>query len=210
MDLYIEDHGKRRLAVELICTGCGVKFLQRKDHAAVKRNHFHSIKCHNDWQAKQLLVGSKRICTECRIPKASMDFYDRSERNGKRNLCKKCWGKKTGQYTKMKRPLARDRYRETGYNSSLKKKYGIDREAYDKLFRKQKGRCAICRQHETRMLRGRLSRLSVDHCHDTRVVRGLLCSRCNTFIGLSDYNQKRLLAAIRYLNMTARPCAQKI
>ena len=157
MELFVEDHGKRRSAIKLVCTGCGITFLQRKDHAKVKRNHFHSIKCHNKWQTSRLLVGGKRICTECRSSKPIRDFYDRTDRNGKRNLCKKCWSNKTGEYTKIKRPLARERYREIGYNSSLRKRYGIDRETYNKLFKKQKGRCAICRQRETRVLRGRAS-----------------------------------------------------
>ena len=202
MELFIEDQGKRRLAIELVCTGCGITFLQRKDHALVERNHFHSLECHNKWQASQLLMGDKRICTQCKNQKPIDEFYDRSERKGKRNTCKECWAKNSGEYTKINRPLNREKYRENGYNASLKMRYGIDRETYDNLYREQDGKCAICLEPETRMLRGRVSRLSVDHCHKTGKIRGLLCSRCNTFIGLSDHSEERLISAIHYLKRT--------
>ena len=41
--------------------------------------------------------------------------------------------------------------------------------------------------------------LSVDHNHETGKVRGLLCSRCNSAIGLMKENLKCLRNAINYL-----------
>lgn len=51
-------------------------------------------------------------------------------------------------------------------------------EQYDALVEEQLGFCAIC--HRNPGPRG----LDVDHDHRTGEVRGLLCSRCNTGLGL--------------------------
>ena len=60
--------------------------------------------------------------------------------------------------------------------------------------RRQRWRCLICQE---RAPAG--SRLVVDHNHDTGVVRGLLCSRCNTGIGLLGEDPARIIAAAMYL-----------
>ena len=41
--------------------------------------------------------------------------------------------------------------------------------------------------------------LYVDHCHVTNKVSGLLCSKCNTFIGLAKDDVLILKSAIDYL-----------
>lgn len=63
-------------------------------------------------------------------------------------------------------------------------RYGLTRESYDEMFRRQGGKCAICGKHETAIdRRGKLRWLAVDHCHTSGSVRALLCSRCNLGIG---------------------------
>lgn len=73
----------------------------------------------------------------------------------------------------------------------LQATYGLGKGAYDDLYRIQDGRCAICgRAKET---------LAVDHCHETERVRGLLCSVCNSYLGLireDPMAARRLLAYI--------------
>lgn len=66
---------------------------------------------------------------------------------------------------------------------------------------RQDGKCAIC---------GRIphSVLVVDHDHATGSVRKLLCSACNSGIGLLGESVERLHAAARYL--TAHGIAQVV
>jgi hypothetical protein len=82
--------------------------------------------------------------------------------------------------------------------------YGITVQRYDELLFQQNSVCAICHRPETnidgRSLKPRM--LSVDHCHDTKKVRGLLCSACNTAIGLMDHNKEILQNAAAYLVAT--------
>ena len=84
--------------------------------------------------------------------------------------------------------LAADRVRY------MREKYGITIEQYDSMYRAQNGACAVC---DGVNLSGR--RLAVDHCHRTGKVRGLLCSMCNSAIGLAKERLDVLKKAVAYL-----------
>lgn len=58
----------------------------------------------------------------------------------------------------------------------LKRHYGLTLEDYADMMREQGGRCACCHKLQPD--------LHVDHCHRTNSIRGLLCSKCNTGLGL--------------------------
>jgi hypothetical protein len=64
--------------------------------------------------------------------------------------------------------------------SRLAKIYGLSESDYDALFIAQNGCCAICRHSIWP------KKLSVDHNHATGEVRGLLCSPCNTLVGILE------------------------
>ena len=68
------------------------------------------------------------------------------------------------------------------------RKYGITQTEFDTMLSSQKGRCAICGTGEPGA-----KGWCIDHCHNTDKVRGLLCSQCNTALGL----MKEDVAAIR-------------
>lgn len=58
--------------------------------------------------------------------------------------------------------------------------YGLSIHQIQEMEHRQGGLCYICR--ETPSSRG----LNVDHCHSTGRVRKLLCSRCNTALGVIE------------------------
>jgi hypothetical protein len=76
--------------------------------------------------------------------------------------------------------------------TAIKRNFGITVEDYDKMFIAQSGRCAICHCESTKAL-------AVDHCHTTGKVRGLLCTSCNTGLGLFKDNLELLEKAKLYL-----------
>ena len=80
--------------------------------------------------------------------------------------------------------------------------YGLRLMDYFNMFAEQQGVCKICNKPEVRVdgASGKLRDLSVDHCHATNAVRGLLCSSCNTGLGLFKDNPDLLKAAIEYLS----------
>lgn len=77
--------------------------------------------------------------------------------------------------------------------------YGIDQEAYQSMLSSQDGRCAICRNVEPLTRHGKQKSLTVDHCHSTGAVRGLLCTKCNSGIGMFGDREDVMAAAIEYL-----------
>lgn len=72
----------------------------------------------------------------------------------------------------------------------------ITPEQYNLMLKKQKGLCWICKDPPGKQ------RLALDHCHKTNRVRGLLCSACNTGLGLFKDKPGVLLRAARYLRST--------
>lgn len=66
-------------------------------------------------------------------------------------------------------------------------------ERYAKLLRYQNGVCAICKTKPNG------KKLAVDHDHKTNRTRGLLCSNCNTAIGMLRDDIQFLKNAIDYL-----------
>lgn len=84
-------------------------------------------------------------------------------------------------------------------SSTLKYKYGIDLDQYNKMLSAQGGACAICLGQP---MGGK--RLYVDHCHDTKVVRGLLCHFCNVTLGTAKDTPETLESAAAYLRRFKR------
>jgi len=90
--------------------------------------------------------------------------------------------------------------RRIGGEIGRKDRYGLTEPEYDMLHRDQSGVCCICKKPETVKHRnGSIRCLAVDHCHLTGMVRGLLCSRCNTALGLLGDDTERVERALEYL-----------
>lgn len=78
--------------------------------------------------------------------------------------------------------------------------YGLTNEEYQQMLLEQDSRCAICYTHEFSKTRnGSIKNLSVDHCHTTGKIRKLLCSKCNSMLGMANESKETLYAAIKYL-----------
>lgn len=94
----------------------------------------------------------------------------------------------------------RERHDQNKKDWFMKTKYGITLNEYLQMLESQNHLCAICNNPETRKDRtGKVHELVIDHDHITNKVRGLLCSKCNSGIGMLKDNISILDKAILYL-----------
>jgi hypothetical protein len=104
----------------------------------------------------------------------------------------------------LARPGRTPEQKERRWTDDLRARYGLSLDAYQELLAQQGGGCAIC---GTTTPNGPGKRFQVDHDHTCcpgsgscgECIRGLLCSNCNTLIGLAKESPERLLAAVAYL-----------
>lgn len=81
--------------------------------------------------------------------------------------------------------------------------YGLAHEDYLRMHAEQRGLCAICAKppsFEPGQIRRAKRGLCVDHCHATGNVRGLVCSNCNTAIGLMRDDSTTMRSAAEYID----------
>lgn len=103
---------------------------------------------------------------------------------------------------KMYNEAYREKNAEILENKRIVKLYGITSEDLEKIIQKQDNKCAICgKPFEKKILHGRdkNKRPHVDHDHDLNFVRGILCSCCNTAIGLLQEDPRIVRLAAKYL-----------
>lgn len=118
-----------------------------------------------------------KVCRICRTEKPISEFYYRKDTGKHRNECKECL-------------VEIQRY----------KKLKVCNASYAEMLAEQEGKCAICR---CILNSSRYTKLAVDHCHKTGRVRSLLCTNCNTALGLMKDSPDRLKAAASYLEAHA-------
>jgi len=80
----------------------------------------------------------------------------------------------------------------------LRTAYGITLVQRSALLAAQGGTCGGC---GTDKPGGR--GWQVDHCHEKKTLRGILCSKCNTGLGLADHSTETLRRWITYLDRNA-------
>ncbi len=92
--------------------------------------------------------------------------------------------------------LTAEEKRVINRRNSLSTNFGISTEDFDEMLKMQGGKCPICGTEDAG---GRWGQFHVDHDHDTGRIRGLLCSHCNTSLGLFNDNVEHMVKAITYL-----------
>lgn len=131
------------------------------------------------------------VCRSCLIEKPESAYtFDKRWRGQYKLDCNQC----------------RNIARRLIYNPSsrrinaLKHLYNITEEILHNMYTTQQGVCAICKTPIS-LIAGKTKRgkAHVDHDHNTGKVRGLLCTKCNTMLGMADDNTATLQMAISYL-----------
>lgn len=176
------------------CNKCGqIKPIGAFEPAKRYRNGRMPV-CRADYRSKlhrreREPVGATKQCRGCSdIIKDLADFTkDKRSPDGYTPRCASCRRKSRAAESK---DVARARF--------LRWKYGITAADYDAMLERQGGSCAVCdgqQDHPTRQW------FDVDHCHTTGHVRGLLCSSCNTALGLLREDPARIGKLAVYAQM---------
>lgn len=112
-------------------------------------------------------------CRRCGTPLTEHNTYRRSRSTKRRTICVRC--------------------------SSLDRRAVHDAVEDERRAGLKHDTCEICGSPETVTRAGRVRRPTLDHNHETGEDRGVLCSRCNTALGMFLDDPERLAAAIAYL-----------
>lgn len=146
-------------------------------------------------------------CIKCGISKPLDEFYRQPNTpTGRRYNCRECCVIESAVYRENNREISRAKGRAYYHskpaeyrNNFLLRRYGITLSQYQEMFQAQSGLCAICGKPETVSCgkNGKPKDLCLDHCHKTNKVRGLLCTHCNSGLGMikDDPELARKLAA---------------
>lgn len=132
------------------------------------------------------------VCKECR------KLYMHSHYNNNKDHFKKKakqWMIDNPEKYKQYAKTSKKTHKHINRDKYLQRKFGITLQEFDCLSIAQNHVCKICNQPE------RVNKnLAVDHCHETGKIRGLLCTSCNTALGLFRDIKENLERAIRYLD----------
>jgi hypothetical protein len=143
-------------------------------------------------QFKRAYPGTRNRRTEARKAYARAWYHKNREAiNAKRRAEKRGYYRHNIDYRKKVLQAKKEYYQRAKY-----RKYGLTPQDVEKMIQAQGNACAICKQGS----RGVYADFPViDHCHVTNRVRGILCSGCNTALGLLKDNPDLLRSAIGYL-----------
>ncbi len=128
------------------------------------------------------------ICLNCGEEFSELDTKIRAGKG--KFCCNEC-------YKEYRRKNKKDE-KESNRLYQKKTKYGLNAEEYYNMFESQNNKCAICGEEFSDS-----NRAFVDHCHKTNKVRGLLCTRCNSLLGMAKDNIETLQNAINYLSQNS-------
>lgn len=122
-----------------------------------------------------------RRCTGCQEWKRWEHFSRLKQGHlGYNPRCKECVNRnvRSSRRVNVDRSRRGERERRGRTGANYKARYGIDREEYERMARRQLGACALCGTDEKRLV--------VDHDHVSGKVRELLCDRCNRDMAVVD------------------------
>lgn len=144
------------------------------------------------------------ICTKCNCDKKESEFRRRpSLKRGYTSWCRSCENEANkAKYTPKEKnvsdPIDSEMVKLEAKKRMLKHRYELSYEVYLQMYEDQNKLCPIC---EKEFKLGGKKGLYVDHCHKTKLVRGLLCSGCNTAIGILSEDKKIFENAMKYLGI---------
>jgi hypothetical protein len=137
-----------------------------------------------------------KTCCRCRQSLHLDSFYsDKRRKDNKHPECKPCQKKRSAQYRQKNKTVLNANAMVRHYVRT----YGITQEEFLKKAQCQDNKCAICSIDLSFDKINSLDKAVMDHDHSSGKLRSVLCSGCNTALGLLKDNTDILNKAINYL-----------
>lgn len=148
---------------------------------AFLRKRQATINSKRDPAVIRLLESGQKKCPNCTRIKNVSSFYKQTKSwTGYASWCIDC-------YSSVYRI-----HNTRNSDRRLFSTYGLTRDELDRMIERQQNQCLICKTL--------LTRPHIDHDHQTGEIRGVLCSSCNTGLGMFSDNAEFLQSAIEYLS----------
>lgn len=130
-----------------------------------------------------------QVCKKCGVEKVLSNFGKDANRPSHRTTCKDCRYKSRDHESEKRRHREYMKKRRESDPDGLRINWerSVYGAAKEDICIKE---CQIC---------GSQDRLCIDHDHGTGAIRGVLCTKCNSAIGMMDDSVEKLQAAITYL-----------
>lgn len=208
------------------CSKCG----EVKDQQNFYLNKSGRKKGKRDAQCNQCKAEYKREHyqeNKEELKKKHKAYRDKPEVKAKSKIRRKKYYQENKQEIARKNKIIRGGDNKESYNQSQKKyrennpekvlcyrlrnAYGIDLQEYTRMYEEQGKKCTVCCDELVHGLDcmsksdpNWIRRAIVDHCHTTGKVRDLICTRCNTALGLLREDIKIFKGAIKYIKKHER------
>lgn len=143
-------------------------------------------------------------CSKCKKSKVRDEFYiDKTKKDHLSSRCKVCVKRAVDLYRTSEIGRAnRLRFNNSkkgqigNRRRSLRYKYGITEEDYNKIWLAQGKCCAICKAPYEMLTK----KFPIDHDHKTGQIRGILCWKCNNALGSIGDDLQSIQRCLNYLN----------
>ena len=119
-------------------------------------------------------------------------------KDGRRNTCKKCHTEYVTNYYNANPDKKAAKNKMNTVNKPAFLKHGLSKDAYQDMLNLYSGKCYSCKDRDANC---------IDHDHTCcpgsfscgKCIRGLLCSQCNTALGLLQDSRQKIESLLEYI-----------
>ena len=167
---------------------------KKKAYIDVYRKTPQAIAKRRAWRQKNKEIIRVKKAEWVQKNKEHLKEYNRKRMSDPKIVARK--KETTRKWIEDNREHVRAQAREYKFN----KAYGINVDTYLLMIKEQGNICFLCeKEFESNFKEVGKIYPCIDHCHLTGKIRKLLCSNCNTALGLIKENKKTLKNMIKYI-----------
>jgi hypothetical protein len=141
-----------------------------------------------------------KICIKCNVEK-NLDEFCKGKKyaDGRRGTCKECHNEYIRKYHHKNKEKKIYLKRNDAKPRPAWKRHNMTESLWNQMLNKYQGLCHACKERPA---------YAIDHDHDCcegshskcgKCIRGILCTQCNTSLGLLKDNKKYIIGLAEYI-----------